>query len=222
MSTETAGYAGAAGYTRGVLTWYDLFVLGIVCPVVWGCHRTELLRSYDRNVGARHLDLGPGTGYFLARCRFPVSRPELVVVDLNDNVLRRSARRLARYQPTVAKRDVLAPLELGPARFDSVGMSLLLHCLPGGMRRKAVVFDRVLPYAAPGCRIFGSTVLAHGVRHGPLARKALESLNGDETFHNSDDSWEQLDAELAARFTDYRLTARGSVCFFEVNADSRR
>ncbi|GAA1953639.1 class I SAM-dependent methyltransferase [Amycolatopsis minnesotensis] len=210
------GRAGADGYGGWVLTWYDLFVLGVVCPVVWRCPRREMLAAYDRNVGARHLDLGPGTGYFLARCRYPVDVPELALVDLNDSVLTRSARRVTRYSPTRFRRDVFEPLDLGERRFDSVGMNFLLHCLPGGMAAKGRVFDHVLPYLEPGGRIFGSTVLAEGVRHGPLAARALESLNSDGTMHNQDDSLDRLDKVLAARFGDYRLRTRGSVCFFEV------
>ncbi|GGS46836.1 class I SAM-dependent methyltransferase [Actinokineospora fastidiosa] len=205
----------AAGYTRNVLAWYDLFVLGAVCPLVWRCHRREMLAVYDRNVGARHLDLGPGTGYFLGRCRFPAN-PRLVLVDNSDTVLRTASRRAARHRPVTRRRDVLDPLDLGDEVFDSVGMNFLLHCLPGGMAGKAAVFDRVLPYLAPGARIFGSTVLAHGVDHGPLAPRALASLNGDGTMDNLDDSLDGLDAELSARFTRYELTVRGSVCLFEI------
>lgn len=212
--------AGAEVYTRRVLAWYDVFVLGFVCPVVWHCHRREMMRAYNRNVGRRHLDLGPGTGFFLDRCVFPTDRPRLALIDLNDDVLRRTAARVARYRPTSYRRDVLQPLDLGSARFDSVGMNFLLHCLPGGFPHKAAVLDHVLPYVVPGGRIFGSTVLARGVSHGRLAPKALESLNNDETMHNADDSLDQLDAALASRFTNYRLTDRGSVGFFEVTTDA--
>ncbi|MGW5055325.1 class I SAM-dependent methyltransferase [Actinokineospora sp. NPDC004072] len=206
----------APAYTRTVLAWYDLFVLGAVCPVVWRCHRGEMLACYDRNVGPRHLDLGPGTGYFLDRCRFPAA-PRLVLVDNSETVLATAARRVARHRPLALRRDVLGPLDLGSAQFDSVGMNFLLHCLPGGMAAKAAVFDRVLPHLAPGARIFGSTVLAHGVEHGPLAGRALASLNGDGTMDNLDDSLDELDAELASRFDRYHLAVRGSVCLFEIS-----
>ncbi|SCF39297.1 Methyltransferase domain-containing protein [Micromonospora matsumotoense] len=209
--------AGAAVYSRRILAAYDLWVLGFVCSAVWHCPRRYMLRQYDRNVGRRHLDLGPGTGFFLDRCAFPVDRPHLVLADLNEEVLRKTAGRLARYRPVMYRRDVLQPLELGTARFDSVGMNFLLHCMPGGITEKAVVFDHVLPYVAPGGRIFGATVLTHGVRHGRLAPKALESLNEDEVMSNRNDSLADLDAALAARFESYQLRVRGSVAMFEVS-----
>jgi hypothetical protein len=209
--------AGAAVYSRRILAAYDLWVLGFVCSAVWRCPRRYMLRLYDRNVGRRHLDLGPGTGFFLDRCSFPTAAPHLVLVDLNEEVLRKTGGRLARYRPALYRRDALQPLDLGEARFDSVGMNFLLHCMPGGIRHKATAFDNVLPYVDRGGRIFGSTVLAHGVSHGKLAPKALESLNADGVMSNKDDSLADLDAALAARFERYQLRVRGSVAMFEVS-----
>nr|AFU65896.1 DacM3 [Dactylosporangium sp. SC14051] len=208
--------AGAAVYSRRILAAYDLWVLGFVCSRIWHCPRREMLALYDEHAGAEHLDLGPGTGFFLDRCRFPTPAPKLVLADLNEEVLRKTGGRLHRYHPTLYKRDVLQPLELGAARFDSVGMNFLLHCLPGGMRHKTTVFDHVRQYVRPGGRIFGSTVLARGVRHGRMAPKALESLNADEVMHNAEDDLGDLDAALAARFDTYRLWTKGSVGLFVV------
>ncbi|MFC3448681.1 class I SAM-dependent methyltransferase [Amycolatopsis speibonae] len=209
--------AGAAVYSRKpILAAYDLWVLGFVCSRVWRCPNTNMKRLYDRNVEARHLDLGPGTGFFLDKAKFPVADPSIVLLDLNEDALRRTGARLARYRPEAYRRDVFEPLDLGEARFGSVGLNFLLHCLPGSMEHKATVFDQVLPYVEPGGRIFGSTVLARGVEHGKLAPKALESLNGDGVMNNLEDSFEELDAQLAARFSRYRLWAQGSVGLFEV------
>ena len=77
---------------------------------------------------------------------------------------------------------------------------MLLHCLPTDMSTKGTVFDHVLPYVAEGGRVFGSTVIAEGVPHTPVARKLLESFNEDDTFHNKNDSLDGLRTELALRF----------------------
>ncbi|RJL35880.1 class I SAM-dependent methyltransferase [Bailinhaonella thermotolerans] len=205
-------------YTRARLSWYDTVVLGLVCPLVWRCPRREMVALYDRNAGARHLDLGPGTGFFLDRCAFPAPDPRITIVDLGEDVLRKVSRRLARHRPVAHRADVLAPLPFRAERFDSVGMNFLLHCLPGGMSAKAVVFDHVLPYVAPGGRVFGSTVLADGVEHGRHAARALAHLNAEGVLSNAGDSFAGLEAELARRFPDHRLTARGSVGLFEAVA----
>jgi hypothetical protein len=210
--------AGAAPYTSRILSTYDTWVLGFVCPVVWGCPRSEMLRQYNRSAGARHLDLGPGTGWFLEHATFPTLTPELVLVDLNEGVLRKAGGRVAHLRPRLLKRDVLAPLDLGEeAQFDSVALNMLIHCLPGDMAHKATVFDHVLPYVAPGGRIFGSTVLAKGVQHGKLAPKALENLNdGNGPMNNLDDSLADLESEIGARFKDFRIAVRGSIALFDI------
>jgi len=207
---------GAAVYTRALLAWYDMVALGLVCPLVWGCPRKVMKRLHDAHVGERHLDLGPGTGFFLRKCRWPVAAPRVVLVDLNAQVLRKASRKLRAFNPKAVRRDVLQPLDLGDEQFDSVGMNMLLHCIPGGMHYKAKVFDQVLPYLAPGGRIFGATVLSEGVDHRKAAPKFLEQVNNDGIFHNRGDSLDQLDAELSARFDDYELTSRGSMGIFSV------
>jgi hypothetical protein len=215
-ATTDEALASAAVYTPRVLAIYDVFVLGVVSGAIWRCSRRQMRRLYDRNLGERHLDLGPSTGFFLDRARFPAARPQLTLVDLNANALDVAARRLRRYRPATVHADVLQPLDLGAARFDSIGLNFLLHCLPGGMARKATVFDHVRPYAAPGARIFGTTVLSGGVRQTGLSRRLIGQFNEEGTFHNADDSLAGLDAELRARFTDYRLTPRGSAAMFEI------
>jgi ubiquinone/menaquinone biosynthesis C-methylase UbiE len=213
---------GAETYTKKVLFAYDQFVLGFICPVVWRCSRAQMLDHYDRNVGARHLDVGPGTGFFLDRCRFPVRQPDITLLDLNQNVLRTAGARIARHHPAIVRADVLKPLALDSGRFDSVGMNFLLHCLPGDMAGKAAAFDHLLPYVRPGGRLFGSTVLAHGVRHSRPARGLIDSFNKDGTFHNAADSLDALHAELAKRFTDFELRTRGSVALFAARAGDER
>jgi SAM-dependent methyltransferase len=220
VPTQEEALAGAAHYSPLLLTAYDPWVLGFVCWAVWRCPRRNMLRLYNRNVGERHLDLGPGTGFFLQRSWYSTSTPQLTLVDLNDNVLRKAAKRLSKYRPALYRRDVLQPLNLGTARFDSVGMNFLLHCLPGGIPHKATVFDHARHYVEPGGRIFGSTVLAHGVWHGKFAPRALELLNKDGVMSNENDSLDQLDAELATRFRNYRVTPCGSVALFEATVDA--
>ncbi|WP_225877136.1 class I SAM-dependent methyltransferase [Streptomyces resistomycificus] len=211
-------FTGTATYTRRVLSMYDVLVLGIICRRVWRCDRSEMLAGYDRNIGERHLDLGPGTGFFLDRCQHRSPRPRIALVDLNPLVLQKASARLRRFRPRTFQRDVLSPFELGEERYESAGLNFLLHCLPGGMKHKAKVFDHVRPHVVPGGRIFGSTVLAEGVPHGKRAYKLLDSLNEKGTFDNRGDSLGGLEAELDSRFTDYRLTVRGSVALFEATA----
>src|SRR3954471_6059932 len=83
--------AGQAVYSPFVLAVYDLAVVYLSNQFLWKCPSRRLLEHYNRNVGAVHLDVGVGTGYFLDHCRFPVSNPTIALYDLNPNSLRATA-----------------------------------------------------------------------------------------------------------------------------------
>lgn len=216
--TAAETLAGTAVYTPEWLAEYDATVLENVCRRLWLCDPEVMLHLYERNIGARHVDLGPGTGYFLDKCRHNSPQPRIALVDLNPAVLVEAANRLRRFRPATFQRDVLSPFELDRERFQSAGMNFLLHCLPGEMARKAWVLDHARAHVVPGGRIFGSTVLMDGVRHSMAALRLLDALNDKGTLSNRGDSLEGLRAELASRFTDYRLLVHGSVAVFEARA----
>ncbi|MEU4240822.1 class I SAM-dependent methyltransferase [Actinoplanes sp. NPDC026619] len=221
-STDTHIPQEAAFYHRRWLSAYDLIVLGLVSRWVWRCSRRTMLAHYDRQVGARHLDIGPGTGWYLDHCRFPADSPSITLLDANDAALSTAAGRIERYRPATRVRDALQPFDLGAARFDSVGMSFLLHCLPGPMAHKAAVLDHVTPYLVPGARVFGSTVLGVDAPHTTRSGRLLRRLNRSGVFSNFDDRAEDLAAQLAARFTDVEVTVTGVVCLFSARFPGSR
>jgi SAM-dependent methyltransferase len=207
-------YRGQADYTPGFLAVYDPLVLHFANSVVWRCPGREILRLYDENVAGRHLDVGPGTGWFLKRCRFPVTLPSITLLDANPHVLRTAAQRLAWYGPATHQANLLEPIDLPPASFGSIGLTHVLHCLPGTMADKAVVFDHLRPLLAPGGRLFGTTILRRGVPHTPFSLALLRFLNLRGVFGNAQDDLATLEQALAARFDDYTIRTRGSVAVF--------
>ncbi|MFR9773749.1 class I SAM-dependent methyltransferase [Nocardia sp. SC052] len=217
--TPQSAWRGARIYSRPLLSFYDLVVLGVVTPKVWGVPIRRILDLYDRNVGARHLELGPGTGYLLRRGKPGSAQTQLTLVDLNQNVLTHAARRLAAWRPQTYRRDILRPFRLGTARFDSIALNFVLHCLPGSMADKAVVFDHAAAVAAPGARIFGTTILGDGAAHTFAGRRMLAAFNRTGMFHNTADTLQELDRQLASRFTSYNLDTYGTIAFFEVRCD---
>jgi len=64
-------YAGQELYSRRFLRIYDPVVLGFNSYLVWRCPTSRMVQHYARRVGNRHVDIGPGTGYFLARAPLP-------------------------------------------------------------------------------------------------------------------------------------------------------
>ena len=123
-----------------------------------------MLARYDSHVGARHLDVGVGTGWFLDHCRWPVESPKITLLDLNQNSLSAASDRIRRYAPATVQANVLDRVDLGDALFDSIGANFLFHCLPGELEGKAAtVASNLRPYLASGGVFFGSTILGRGV-----------------------------------------------------------
>jgi ubiquinone/menaquinone biosynthesis C-methylase UbiE len=211
-------YAGQAVYTRRFLGVYDAVVLGFNSRVFWRCPMARLVELYNKHVSGRHLDIGVGTGRLLDDCSFPVKPPSITLMDLNRDPLEVAAARLERYAPELHQANVLERWDLPPGSFDSVAMSLLLHCLPGRMPDKTVVFEHARTALAPRGVLFGATVLADGVHHTPLSRLAMTALNRREDFSNLNDTLDDLDAGLTRTFESHEIQVQGAVAIFAAHA----
>lgn len=210
--------AGQAVYTRRTLALYDLVVLGLSNRFIWKCPTERLAAHYQRHVSANHLDVGVGSGYFPARCRFPSASPRLALMDLNPAALDYAARRVARYRPERYRRNVLESIPFDAAPFDSVAVNYLLHCLPGDIASKAAAFDHLRPLLRPGARLFGATLLHDGVPRGAAARALMALYNRKGIFANRGDDLAGLRHELERRFADVRLEVAGCAVLFSARA----
>lgn len=205
---------GQAVYTPFFLNWvYDPLVVRFANRFTWRCPSRTILDLYNQNVSRDHLDVGPGSGWYLAHCHFPGGSPRLTLMDLNVNALAVASRRLRRYAPTSHKVDVLAPIDLDSRTYGSIGLTHVLHCLPGTMIEKGAAFTHLAPLLRPGGRIFGSTILDAGVDHNRLARDQLTRMNDTGVFSNRTDSAVALAAALEPSFTATVWTV-GSVALF--------
>ncbi len=213
QAKESEVLAGQAVYSKTTLAIYDLLVLGLSNRLIWRCPTPLLLELYNQRVSANHLDLGVGTGYFLDRCRFP-AQPRVVLVDLNANSLEATTQRISRYQPVSYRRNVLEDFAFEEKHFDSVGVNYLLHCMPGDIRAKAIVFDHIDRYLNPGGIVFGSTLLQGGVQRNAVAKRLMKIYNGKGIFGNESDSLEDLRNELARRFHDSNVRVVGCAALF--------
>lgn len=207
--------AGQRVYTPFTLRVYDLFVLGFSNRFVWRCRSSTLLERYDSHVGARHLDVGVGTGWFLDHCRWPVESPKITLLDLNANSLSAASDRIRRYAPATIQANVLDRVDLGDAHFDSIGANFLFHCLPGGLEAKAAtVASNLRPYLASGGVLFGSTILGRGVSHNLVGRRLMRLYNRKRIFSNLEDDQRGLEQGLASELTDVQIEVVGAVALF--------
>ena len=211
--------AGQAAYTPLTLKVYDWFVLGFSNRFLWRCPTSELEALYDRNVSARHLDIGVGTGYFLDKTSWPTGKPEITLVDLNAHSLDAAAGRIARYAPDKLAANALEPLPL-KTTFDSVGLCYLLHCVPGSIPEKAGIFDHVLPVMSDGASVFGATIVQGDAPRSGAAQALMNLYNRKGVFSNAADTFSDLKVELEKRFADVRLTRHGAVVVFEAHKQS--
>lgn len=216
MERDDPAYEGQREYTPLFLRIYDPLILGFFTPVVWRCPTTRLVEGYRRHLGHRHLDVGPGTGYFLERAGLPDGSP-VTLLDPNRHVLEHASRRLRRLDVTAVEADVCKPLPVdGP--FDSAALSGVLHCLPGPLARKAAAVAHVAAVLAPTGVLFGVSILGLSGRHTWLARRILQGNNRRGTFDNLGDTQEGLREILEASFERVELETVGSMAIFAATA----
>jgi ubiquinone/menaquinone biosynthesis C-methylase UbiE len=209
--------AGHAIYSPVALRIYDAFVLGFSNHLLWRCPTRHLREVYDRNLSAVHLDIGVGTGYFLDKAHWSVATPAITLLDLNEHCLRHAGRRIGRFRPRILRANVLEPLPVdGP--FDSVALCYLLHCLPGNMVQKSVVFDHIRACLAPGARVFGATIVQGRAPRSAAAQAMMDFYNRKGVFSNVGDTIEDLEGALRKRFSQIAIRLIGCVAVFEARA----
>lgn len=212
MDRDDPAFRGQSDYSEALLRLYDPLVLGPIARYVWRCPAELAVRQYRQHNRPNHLDVGPGTGYFLEHGGLP-GGSKVTVLDPNPNVLRHVTRRLRDLDVTAVEGDVLKPLPVaGP--FDSAAMNAVLHCLPGPLDRKAVAVANVASVLAPGATFFGASVLGRSARHTRMGRAFLTAFNRRGTFDNLDDTEEGIADILRRSFRQVTIETVGGLALF--------
>lgn len=214
LDPDAAAVAAAhAIYRPLTLSFYDRLVHGLSNRFAWTCPTDRLLDLYRRNLSRRHLEAGVGTGFFIDRAN-PPAFDYLVLLDINHHCLARAARRLARYQPLPCEANLLSPLTIDLEPVDSIGLTYVLHCLPGCMAEKLRVIENLRPLMGEGTVLFGATILGRGIEPNAAARALLGLYNAKGVFNNLDDDLAALAEGLKARFNRVDIEMRGCVALF--------
>lgn len=168
-STMKSSAAGANLYTPLTLRLYDFWVLNITNTYGWRCPtNTVLLPFFQQNLNNNHLDVGVGTGYYLAESTVPPTT-KVTLCDLNAHSLSAAEARFGREDTACLLHDIFKPLPT-EERFESISMFYLLHCLPGPTSRKTAVFSTLKKNLTDDGVLYGATVLAKGVHHNWMGR----------------------------------------------------
>lgn len=205
---------GQAIYTKKILPFYDLFVIKFSNSLIWHCPQKILINFFKKNISNNHLDIGVGTGYFLRKLNLKPDEQRIGLLDLNRNCLDYTKKRLAQFQPEVYQHDIFEPFTSIIKRFDSVSLNYVLHCLPGKLPQKTIVFDHIKEILTPGGKLFGATILGKGVNKNWPAEKLMAIYNNKKIFDNLNDDHETLLNELQKRFSDVQIELNGYVALF--------
>lgn len=212
MERSDPAYKGQSGYNPAMLATYDVWVLRFMARVVLKVPIQPFVVRYRRQMGPRHLDVGPGTGYFIDRAA-PPADTEITLLDPNPHVLRHASKNLAAWRPIAVEADVMKPLPVERG-FDSAALSFVLHCLRGPMANKAAAIRNIAAVLAPDGVLFGGTVLGLAESHTRAARLFLRAANKEGGFDNREDTLEGLRGILEASFAHVEIERSGSSALF--------
>lgn len=212
MDKSDPAYKGQAGYNGAMLAIYDVWVLKFMTKAVWKVPVGPGVERYRQHIGHRHLDVGPGTGFFIQQAN-PSADTEITLLDPNPTVLRHAAKRLERWKPVTVEADVMKPLPVED-QFDSAALSFVLHCLRGPDDNKAIAVRNIANVLSPGGVLFGGTVLGLDADHSKSARAFLRAANKQGGFDNLGDTAEGLRRILEKSFTSVDIDIVGSAAFF--------
>ena len=218
MDPSDPAYAGQKDYGPFLLSIYDWWVLRFMANYVWRSPIPPYLDRYASLVGARHLDIGPGSGYFLDHGA--PAGTDITLLDPNTDVLDHCAKRLARFDPTTVEADALKPLPVD-GEYHSIAMSFVLHCLPGPMENKARAARNAAAVLSEDGVLFGGTLLGLEADHNWAARSVLKVGNRQGGFDNLTDTTEGLEGILGASFDDVQVSTEHSIALFEARRPRR-
>ncbi|BAD60684.1 hypothetical protein PNF1_1590 (plasmid) [Nocardia farcinica IFM 10152] len=222
MASKDAARIAAEPYTPAFLAVYDLWVIKLSDRFAWQCPAEVMLDQYNRFIGRKHLEVGPGSGWYLANAELP---PESAVtlMDLNPEPLAHTRRRLEgrTCEVRTVAASVLDPVpESAGVGFDSIGINFVLHCLPGDFGEKGVAFAHLAQVLADDGVLFGSTILNR--KPSTLFGRVLTAIYTQVgAFNNAADDRGGLEKALRSAFTEVSLSEVGDVTLFTARKPRR-
>ena len=190
------------------LRYYDFFVNEINCKFVWNCHKENIEKLYKKNIRKNHLEIGPGTGYFIKNYKFN----NLTLVDINDDILKYNLKQqpLTKY---IRQNLFIKDEKINLLNYSSVGVNCVLHCVPGKLEDK--MNNLIQSFNDKDIIIFGGTVV-NDPSNNYFTNIQLKILNKYGIFHNKNDYTENLIHFLKKNNYNYNIRKIGQMILFEI------
>ena len=201
------------------LHYYDRFVNQFNCKYVWKCSPDKIFNIYNQNCSKYHLEIGPGTGYFLKNSNLNSTIHELTLIDINDQILDYSMKNLKSEYSNINALNYNLFTDKIPdhIKFDSVGINYVLHCIPGDLQKKIDTLIHNL--GDNNYKLFASTVICDPLHISIIAEYELMLLNSLGIFNNNNDTYQELQEYLENNKFKYNLHKEGYVAILEINTN---
>lgn len=200
------------------LQLYDVFVNEINCKYIWSCDKSKIFNLYQKNVRPNHVEIGPGTGYYLKPSMHKIKN--LSLVDINQDILDYSQKKLKEDNCNIETFRI--NLFSNPTKFtitenSSIGVNCVLHCIPGKLQDKIqCILDNI--ENDKNVILFGTTVV-HDKSDSVLVNLELKFLNYFKIFQNCNDFSHELVEYLHKKKYTYRIEKFGQILFFTIQKD---
>ena len=180
-------------FVSSSIKFYDFLVNDLNCRYAWRCHKDNIFKNYQKNLKTDHLEIGPGSGYFLKPEFHQKKINKLFLMDINQPILEASKQNLNKYFTNIQTLNFnIFDKPMNSLKIDSVGINYVLHCVPGSLDQKLEKLYLNLP---KNTNIFGATVISDIDRQTPLSKLELKLLNYKGVFNN--------DLDFSNNFLDF-------------------
>ena len=203
-----------SNFVSSSIKFYDYLVNDINCNYAWRCNKNNIFDLYRKNLESNHLEIGPGSGYFLLPKHHNKKIGNLFLMDINYPILNHSHNNLKNHFPNVypIKHNIFEN-SLKFLDFQSVGINYVLHCVPGRLENK---MEKLINNLPENLTIFGSTVINDFNKQTNLSQVELMVLNKLGIFNNSNDYSNALIKFAKSNKLEFDTQIIGNVLIFKI------